>query len=352
MTTMPTHDTPTKSRPHVTSMTAYLSRRRATTAVIASSTRIASALTRIPIRGERKRGRVHGRHSVGPWPGIPWRSGYPCEPCRSTRSPITVCRGRSPARRRGVQRRSGARRASTSPCLRARRVPWPWAAGPATCVTDPDGAPRRPRLGTHLAHRRPTASSPPSRPTPAAQRSVPSSVAQALVGWRTGLWRTIREDVEQGSDLHQLLDDLPGGYVISGFTRGRARAASGSERPTPVAGSPARRLRRLGSRLPRRAHPGRRPAARPGRSPPGAPLPIDHADDARGWHTWPALRPWGISRRRRIDAWRDADTSQSDPRSTPTSATVSSTTRAPNASCTNTRSRPRSVAARHTPWLP
>ena len=131
---------------------------------------------------------------------------------------------------------------------------------------------------------------------------------QALVGWRTGLWRTIREDVEQGSDLHQLLDDLPGGYVISGFTRGRARAARAASDPLP---SPGRRLDvcagwAADSR-----------AARILETTGGAPravtphaVPIDHADDARGWHTWPALPPWGISRRRRFDAWRDADTAQ------------------------------------------
>lgn len=131
---------------------------------------------------------------------------------------------------------------------------------------------------------------------------------QALVGWRTGLWRTIRDDVEHGSDLHQLLDDLPGGYVISGFTRGRARAARAASDPLP---SPGRRLDvcagwAADSR-----------AARILETTGGAPravtpkaVPIDHADDPRGWHTWPALPPWGISRRRRVDAWRDEMTGQ------------------------------------------
>ncbi|MBK8756979.1 MAG: DUF2889 domain-containing protein [Actinomycetales bacterium] len=127
---------------------------------------------------------------------------------------------------------------------------------------------------------------------------------RALVGWRTGLWRTIREDVVSGSDLHQLLDDLPGGFVISGFTRGRALALASGGDPLP---QPGRRLDVCAgwasdSRAARILdETGSAPRAV---TPPAPPL-LDDADP-HGWHTWPATPIWGISRRRRIDAWVDS----------------------------------------------
>ena len=126
---------------------------------------------------------------------------------------------------------------------------------------------------------------------------------RALVGWRTGLWRTIREDVVSGSDLHQLLDDLPGGFVISGFTRGRALALAWGGDPLP---QPGRRLDVCAgwasdSRAARILD---QTGSAPRAVTPSAP-PLRDEADPHGWHTWPATPIWGISRRRRIDAWLD-----------------------------------------------
>lgn len=126
---------------------------------------------------------------------------------------------------------------------------------------------------------------------------------QALVGWRSGLWRELHEDVESGSALHLLLDDLPGGMVVGGFTRRRALAAAGEPVPQPgrrldvcagwaVASRAARIMSETGTPPP--------PVT------PEAPQLVP-ADDARAWHTLAALPPWGMSRRRRIDAHRDPD---------------------------------------------
>ena len=121
---------------------------------------------------------------------------------------------------------------------------------------------------------------------------------QALVGWRTGLWRELHDDVESGSALHLLLDDLPGGMVVGGFTRRRALAAAGE--PVP---QPGRRLDvcagwAVDSRAARiMADTGTPP-------PPVTPEAPDlvRADDRAGWHTLAPLPTFGMSRRRRIDA--------------------------------------------------
>ncbi len=121
---------------------------------------------------------------------------------------------------------------------------------------------------------------------------------QALVGWRTGLWRELHDDVESGSALHLLLDDLPGGMVVGGFTRRRALAAAGE--PVP---QPGRRLDvcagwAVDSRAARiMADTGTPP-------PPVTPRAPDlvAADDPTGWHTLGALPLFGMSRRRRVDA--------------------------------------------------
>jgi len=124
---------------------------------------------------------------------------------------------------------------------------------------------------------------------------------QALVGWRTGLWRELHDDVESGSALHLLLDDLPGGMVVGGFTRRRALAAAGQ--PVP---QPGRRLDVCaGWAVDSRAA---RIMADTGTPPPpvtpAAPSLVD-ADDPTGWHTLAALPAFGMSRRRRVDAHLD-----------------------------------------------
>jgi len=121
---------------------------------------------------------------------------------------------------------------------------------------------------------------------------------QALVGWRTGLWRELHEDVESGSALHLLLDDLPGGMVVGGFTRRRALAAAGE--PVP---QPGRRLDvcagwAVDSRAAQiMADTGTPP---PPVTPPAPDLVRD--DDPTGWHTLAMLPAWAMSRRRRVDA--------------------------------------------------
>jgi hypothetical protein len=121
---------------------------------------------------------------------------------------------------------------------------------------------------------------------------------QALVGWRSALWRELRDDVEGGSALHLVLDDLPGGMIVGGFTRRRALAQLAAG---PVK-HPGRRLDvcagwATGSRAARHldAH-GYGPRA----VTPAAPTLVP-PEDPIAWHTLPELPIWGLSRRRRID---------------------------------------------------
>ena len=140
---------------------------------------------------------------------------------------------------------------------------------------------------------------------PSAQRLVGRA---ALVGWRSALWREVREDVATGSALHLLLDDLPGAMVVGGFTRRWALAAAGE--PVP---QPGRRLDVcMGWAVDSQA--ARVLAASGSLPPPVTPEAPDlvAADDPRGWHTLGALGPWGMSRRRRVDARDEGDHVQVD----------------------------------------
>ncbi len=120
---------------------------------------------------------------------------------------------------------------------------------------------------------------------------------RAVVGWRTGLWRELPSEKDSGSALHLLLDDLPGGMIIGGFT-GRAARLEASATLT----EPGRRLNvcagwaaesRAALEM---ATTGLPPA------PQTEPAPaLTPADDPYAWHTLPALARWGISRRRRLD---------------------------------------------------
>jgi len=126
---------------------------------------------------------------------------------------------------------------------------------------------------------------------------------QALVGWRTALWRELRDDVASGSALHLLLDDLPGAMVVGGFTRRWALAAAGE--PVP---QPGRRLDVCaGWAADSRAA---RVLAETGAPPPAVTPPAPELlpeDDPRAWHTLGALPVFGMSRRRRVDAHRADD---------------------------------------------
>lgn len=124
---------------------------------------------------------------------------------------------------------------------------------------------------------------------------------QALVGWRTALWRELRDDVVSGSALHLVLDDLPGGMIVGGFTRRRALAELNGG---PVK-HPGRRLdvcagwaadSRAARHLDEHGH-GPRAVT------PAAPSLVPD-DDPIAWHTLPELPVWGLSRRRRIDVIR------------------------------------------------
>ena len=126
----------------------------------------------------------------------------------------------------------------------------------------------------------------------------------ALAGFRTAVWRGLRADYDAGSPLHQLLDDVPGGMVIGGFTARRVHP-SGSDDALPPArrridvcvgwasGSDAvERLRRDGVPPPPDWCP---PAADPS------------AQDPMGGHTLAPLPRWGMRRARRIDVRREAE---------------------------------------------
>ncbi len=119
------------------------------------------------------------------------------------------------------------------------------------------------------------------------------------------MWRHLPAGQDAGTVLHLLLDDLPGGMIIGGFTRHVEEAELARSAPGPVSepGRPldvcagwaaesraARELDRTGSPPP--------PATRPAPS-------LVSPEDATGWHTVPALPRFGIGRRRRLDVVLD-----------------------------------------------
>lgn len=127
-----------------------------------------------------------------------------------------------------------------------------------------------------------------------------------LVGWRTGLWRYLREELDAGTALHQILDEVPGGVVISGFT-GRKVEVTPMPKPSAAPAEPRRRLdvcagwaaQGRAARIFRETG-----VSPPPVTPPAPPLVSD--DDPRGWHTLARLPVGGMSRRRRIDvSYRD-----------------------------------------------
>lgn len=121
---------------------------------------------------------------------------------------------------------------------------------------------------------------------------------KVAAGYRTAVWRELRDHYDAGTVLHQLLDELPVGLIIAGFTYRRSlpRGLKHEGRRIGVCagwaeGSTAARIQE--------AH-----GAPPHLDTPHAP-PLVSAEDPRGWHSLPELPVWGISRRRRLDVWRD-----------------------------------------------
>ncbi len=120
-------------------------------------------------------------------------------------------------------------------------------------------------------------------------------------GWRTRVARQLRDHHDAGTVLHLLLDELPVGLIISGFTQ---RHLSPSTAP--------RQARRIDvcagwTRDGWAAHAVRERGIPPEPPGPDAP-PLPDPRDPRGWHTLAPLPTWGISRRRRIDVWPQGDT--------------------------------------------
>ncbi|MBK8437502.1 MAG: DUF2889 domain-containing protein [Austwickia sp.] len=120
---------------------------------------------------------------------------------------------------------------------------------------------------------------------------------KASVGWRTGVWRGLREHYDAGTPLHLILDELPVGLIIAGYTYRRSKTDNEPHKgrqPGVCAGWAAdSRAMNIFSAT------GTPP---PAVIPPNIPL-ADPADPI-GWHTMPELPVWGISRRRRMDVWR------------------------------------------------
>ncbi len=114
------------------------------------------------------------------------------------------------------------------------------------------------------------------------------------VGFRTAVWRTLRDHYDAGSPLHQLLDELPISLIIGGFSL---------RRWDPVLTPQSRRRPDVCSGWSVDGHAAEHLAAH-GRPPTPhlwpAPSLVDPGDPA-GWHTLPELPLWGMSRRRRLD---------------------------------------------------
>lgn len=120
---------------------------------------------------------------------------------------------------------------------------------------------------------------------------------KVAAGYRTAVWRELRDHYDAGTVLHQLLDELPVGLIIAGFTYRRSlpRGLKHEGRRIGVCagwveGGTAARIQE--------EH-----GAPPHLDTPQAP-PLASPDDPRGWHSLPQLPVWGISRRRRLDVWR------------------------------------------------
>lgn len=114
------------------------------------------------------------------------------------------------------------------------------------------------------------------------------------VGFRTAVWRSLRDHYDAGSPLHQLLDEMPISLIIGGFSlrRREPEQTPPSQRRLDVCAGWA-----TGgvAHTHREAHD--RPPAPHLRV---APSLVDPADPD-GWHTLPELEPWAMSRRRRLD---------------------------------------------------
>ena len=124
----------------------------------------------------------------------------------------------------------------------------------------------------------------------------------AAIGFRTAVWRTLRADYDAGSALHQLLDDVPGALIISGFTRPKETPTAPVARRLDVCigwASESDAVHRLQSE---------------GAPPPPVWNPPAPAwdDDPAGRHTLPDLPPGAMRRFRRLDVWRVGSDARAD----------------------------------------
>lgn len=157
------------------------------------------------------------------------------------------------------------------------------------------------------------------RTHPDADRTAALVGRKLAVGFRTAVWRTVRDHYDAGTPLHQLLDEMPISLIIGGFSRRRADPSliSSSKRRLDVCSGWAEG----GYAAAHREEHGRPPV--PHLWP--APELVSPTDPA-GWHTLPEIPRWGMTRRRRIDvlpldegaaveglfrdSWRDGDGEQ------------------------------------------
>lgn len=135
---------------------------------------------------------------------------------------------------------------------------------------------------------------------PDGERSAHLTGRKAGAGFRTAVWRHLRDHHNDGSALHLLLDEMPVAMIIAGFTYRRSLPAQikhTGRRPDVCAGWVTD-----GRAMQIQLHQGAPPA-------PDTPLApsLVSPDDALGWHTLRALPMWGLSRRRRLDVSADGD---------------------------------------------